>query len=551
MVTSLFRTQEILTVFFRHGFGDLLERMNLAKYLKSATTRDQATSDHELDRKTPSHFREALEELGGAFIKLGQLLSTRSDILPANWVQELTSLQDKVIAIDFSQVQRVVEDDLGPIEENFQFVDPQPLAVGSIAQVHRSITCQGDDAVIKVRKPGVKKLMLQDCDILEALAGLMEKHIPESRNYRPVEVVEEFRNAVTEELDFRREGENLDRFRSDFAAYPYVIFPTVHWDQTTERVLTMQRIEGIKVSLIEELRVQGTNTRRIAHHLAESVLRQVLEFGFFHGDPHPGNIMIVGEDQVCFLDCGMVGRLDEDTRENLVLLVAAGIRRDVEIITDILIGMNALPEDLDRIRFLKEANLFLDRYYRIPLKRLRIKSIIEDLNRLIRKFQIQVPSNFLLVGKALVTLDGVGRTLDPDFDAVEVAGPFIREMVMTSYGPSFIGRKLVQSSYDLLRLIRELPSDLRELTRAMRDNQLRIVLEHKGLRDAFREFNEASKHIALSIVIASAVLASSVIVHSGTEPRVLGIPILGLGGFAIASVFSAWLVISMVMKGKP
>ncbi|MEJ2719358.1 MAG: AarF/UbiB family protein [Deltaproteobacteria bacterium] len=369
--------------------------------------------------------------------------------------------------------------------------------------------------------------------------------------YRPVDVVEEFRNAVIEELDFRREGENIDRFRSDFATYPYVVFPKVHWDQTTERVLTMERIEGIKVSLIDELRVQGIDTRRVVRHLAEAILRQILEFGFFHGDPHPGNIVIVGEDKVCFLDCGMVGRLDEDTRENLVLLVAAGIRRDLEIITDILIGMNALPEDLDRIRFLKEANLFLDRYYRIPLKRLRIKSIIEDINRLIRKFQIQVPSNFLLVGKALVTLDGVGRTLDPEFDAVEVAGPFIREMVMTSYGPSFIGRKLVQSSYDLLRLIRELPSDLRELTRAMRDNQLKVVVEHRGLHDAFREFNEASKNIALSIVIAAAVLASSVIVHSGVEPRLLGIPILGLGGFAIASFFSLWLVISIVLKGKP
>lgn len=546
------RTQEILVVLLRHGFGDLVQRVGLWQYLQSASVVEEAEASDARDQLTPARrFRHVLEDLGGAFVKLGQVLSTRPDVLPRTWIDELVPLQDHLAPVDSHLVFETLESDLGPVENTFAFLDPEPLATGSIAQVHRGVTVQQQDVVVKIRKPGVKQTLLRDCDILQAFAELLERHVPESRNYRPVQIVEEFRNAVTHELDFTLEARNLERFQSDFQQHDSVVFPTPYWDHSTERVLTMERLDGVKISLNEELDNQGVDRSGVAHTLADAILRQILDYGFFHGDPHPGNLLVIDKKKVGFLDCGMVGQLDERLRENLMLLVAAGIRRDTEVLADILIEMDALPEeDLDRQRFLKEASLFLDRYYRLPLKRIRLSSIIEEATELINRFKIQIPSDLLMVGKALITLEGIGRSLDPDFDAVATAEPFIKEMIFTHYGPRFVGRKIVQSSRDIFRLLRELPGDLRELSRTIRDNQFRIVVEHRGLKEAFEELDRAAKRVSLSIVLASVVLGSSVVILSGSEPRFKGVPILGIGGLCIAAVLAIWVIISTVVKRK-
>ncbi len=551
MVRNLLRSQEIMTVFFRHGFGDLMHRMGLDKYVPSNKVVDASGKEGPELKSAPRHFREALEDLGGAFVKLGQLLSTRADILPSTWIDELVRLQDEVTPIAFDTIKVQLESELGLIEKNFLSIETQPLAAGSIAQVHRGVTLENCEVVIKVRKPGVKRTIIQDCEIVEALAELLEKHVPESRTYHPVGIVQQFKEAISEELDFNTEAQNIERFRTDFKDHPNFMFPQVYWDQTTERVLTMELVNGIKVSLVEKLAEARINTSTIAHILAEGILRQVLEFGFFHADPHPGNIVVVGERTVCFFDCGLVGRLDEGMRENLLLLLAAGVRKDSQAIADILLDMNALPDDFDRIQFLKEAHLFLERYYRVPLKRLRIRIIMDDIIRLVRKFSVRIPPDLLLVGKALITLEGLGRKLDPEFDAVAVAQPYVREMVLTTYGPRYLGRKLFQGSYDLLRLVRDLPSDLRELLHTLRENQLRIVVDHQGLKEAFQEINRASKRISVSIINAAIVIASAVIVLAGRGPEVFGIPALGLAGFAIAAVMGIWMLVVTRMRNKP
>jgi ubiquinone biosynthesis protein len=547
---NLFRTREILTVFFRHGFGDLVQRMGLARFLRFRYRRDKAQREPPEPKTPAKRFREALEELGGAFVKLGQLLSTRPDILPTSWIEELTPLQDDVLAVDFLLIQGTLEAELGPLSSRFRFVDPNPLATGSIAQVHTGVTLDGDEVVIKVCKPGVKEAIFQDIDILEALAEVMEKHVPESRNYQPVNIARQFREAATDELDFTREGRNLDRFRADFEPHPHVIFPRVYWDQTTERVLTMERIYGVKISLVEYAPDAGINRDKVPQNLAEAVLRQILEFGFFHGDPHPGNIVVVGEEDICFFDCGLVGRLDERLRENLLLLVSAAIRRDIDMLVNILADMDTLPQDLERARFVREANLFVERYYRIPLGKIRLSSIVQDIMEIIRRFGIRIPSDVLLIGKALITLEGVGRTLDPDFDAVSAAEPFVRQLVMTTYGPKVLGRRFAHASHELLRLLADLPYDLREFSRSLRENRLRLQIEHRGLSEPVREMNRASKRVSISLVTSSVVLASSVIVLASTEPRFMGVPIFGIIGFAIAATLSLWLLVSTLRDNR-
>lgn len=551
LMRNLSRSQEIVSVFVRQGFGDLLQRSGVAQYFRAAPGPDEVEGDRERLTTSAARFRQALDELGGAFVKLGQLLSTRPDILPPNWIEELSHLQDEVRAVDFSQLKQILEADLGPLENSFRFVDPEPVATASIAQVHRAVTRDGQDVVIKIRKPGVKKTLLQDCDILEATAEILEKHLPESRNYRPVQMVEEFRRAVIQELDFTVEGRNLDRFRSDFQDHPHILFPKPCWDQTTERVLTMERIEGMKISFMYGSQDESVDAPQIAETLAEAVLRQILEFGFFHCDPHPGNIMVVDGDKVCFLDCGMVGHLDDRMRGNLILLVSAAIRKELDVVTDVLVEMNALPEDLDRRQFLKESSLFLERYYRRPLKRIRLKSIVEESMAIINKFRIQVPSDFVLVGKALITVEGVGRNLDPDFDAVAVAAPFIRELVLVNYGPQYVGRAIMEGSRDIIRLIRDLPGDLRELSRNIRENQVRIVVEHQRLKESFEQVYKASKRISTSIIIASLVLGSSIIVGASVEPRFMGLPILGIVGMVAAAALGLWVIIEEFFKRRP
>jgi len=544
VVRNLGRSQEIFAVLFRHGFGDLLQRMGLSQFLKFAWAGHREGDLEPLQLKTPAQrFRQAMEELGGAFVKLGQLLSTRPDILPKDWILELSRLQDEVPPLEFDQLLKTLEADLGPLAEEFKFLDPHPLASASIAQVHAGLTLAGDEVVVKIRKPGVKKRLLQDVDILQALAELLERHVPESLNYRPAQVVDEFRTALSGELDFTLEGRNLDRFRSDFEPYPNVVFPKPYWEHTTERVLTMERIRGTKISLISGLPGGQIDASRITETLAQAILRQVLEFGFFHGDPHPGNIMLIDDEKICFLDCGLVGQLDERMRENLIALVSAGIHREVDVAADILIQMNALPEDLNRTQFLKEGNLFLDRYYRLPLKQIRISSIVEEVMFIINKFKVQVPSDLLLVGKALITLEGVGRSLDPDFDAVEVVGPFVRDLALKNYGPKLFERRLLEFSRDIMRLFRDLPGDLREISRTLRENQFKIIVEHKGPGEYFRELDRASRRMATSVIIAALVIASAMIIASPGEPRFMGIPIIGIVGLGIAAALWLWLVL--------
>lgn len=546
---NLMRGQEILRVFVRHGFGDLLGRMGLSGYLQPHPPgAGGEMADPQQLLTPPKRFRMALEELGGAFVKLGQLLSTRPDIFPREWIDELVPLQDRVAPVQFDDIRQGLESDLGPVESAFEHIDPTPLAAGSIAQVHQGLTLSHKPVVIKVRRPGIEAIVQQDCGILQILAGLLERHVPESRHYRPIQIVEEFREAVTKEMDFTLEARNLDRFRANFAYNPLVSFPEPHWDQTTERVLTMQKLEGIKISLTDQLHQDGVDTRRIAQILADAVLRQALQHGFFHADPHPGNLMVIDKRGIGFVDCGMVGRLDERARESLILLVAAALRKDTQALTDTLIDMDALPEDLDRAHFRKEAELFLDRYYRLPLKRIHFSSIINEVMELIHRFGITVPSDFVLVGKALINLEGVGRVLDPDFDAVETAEPLIREMVLTKYGPKFIGKKIVEGGYELVRLLRELPGDLRELSKSLRESRLQILVEHRGIQEAFQELDRASRRVSMSILIGSIVLGSAVIVLSGRGPRYMDIPVLALAGFVVGSALALWLILSNVLK---
>ncbi len=543
------RSQEILGVFFRHGFGDLLQRMGLDKYLVSLKMLTSPPPEPEFELKTtPRRFRDALEELGGGFIKLGQILSLRPDVLPANWIEALTPLQDGVSPVEYELIRDSLEQELGPIDKCFQWLDSTPLAAGSVAQVHAGRTNSNSEVVVKVRKPGVKKRMLQDCDILEALAEILERHVPESRNYRPVQIVGEFRKAVTHELDFTREGQNLDRFRSNFADYEAILFPAPDWERTTERVLTMDRIEGTKVSLVETLREQGTDTKAVAETMAEALLRQVLEHGFVHGDPHPGNILVVDGRKVCFLDCGMVGRLDERTQENLLLLVSAGIRKDMDLIADVLMDMNALPLDIDRGAFLAEGGLFLDRYHSLPLKRLSLRTMIRELMDFIHKFRIQVPSDLLLVAKALVSLEEVGTRLHPGFDAAAAAQPIVWQIVLKSYSPGQLGKKIFLRSREIMRLMRDIPSDLRVFTRILRDNELRVVVEHRGIVEGFRHVDRAAKRVSISIVIGALIVGSSVVILAGQEPLYMGVPVLGIGGLCVSAAMGLWLMITTLKK---
>ncbi len=549
VVKNLARTQEILSVFLKHGFGDLLQRMGLEKYLISlkAIRRPPVEPDLEL-QTTPRRFRAVLEELGGAFVKLGQVLSLRPDILPADWIEALVPLQDEVATVEFDLIRATLAEDLGYLEDIFQYLDPEALAAGSIAQVHAGTTSQGTQVVVKVRKPGVKRKILQDCDVLAALAEILERHVPESRIFRPMQLVDEFRRAVNRELDFTAEGQNLDRFRANFQEYPRVIFPEPDWERTTERVLTMERVEGTKISLVERLHAQGTDTRSVAEVLAQALLRQVLEHGFVHGDPHPGNILVVDGDKVCFLDCGMVARLDERLQEDLLLLVSGGLRKDMDMVADVLLNMNALPPDMDRTAFLREGGLFLDRYHSLPLKRVSLRTLMRDLTEMIHKFRIQVPSELLLVAKALVSLEELGTRLSPDFDAAATAQPIVWEMVLKSYSPGRLGKKIFMQSRDLLRLVRDVPSDLRMFARILRDNELRITVEHRGVTEGFRHVDTAAKRLSMSIVIGSLIVGSSLVILAGQEPMYRGVPLLGIAGLLISAAMGMWLIMTMLRK---
>ncbi|NOY13167.1 MAG: AarF/ABC1/UbiB kinase family protein [Deltaproteobacteria bacterium] len=552
-IRSLKRYRQVLGILINYGFGHIVEQLNIDYYLElGKRIVSLGTASRDLERLSqPERLRLALEELGPTFIKLGQLLSTRPDIIPSEYLKELQKLQDRVPQVDVEQVQAQIHRELGrPVEELFSHFEQTPLATASIAQVHRGTLKTGEQVVFKVRRPDIEKVIETDIDILMGLAYLVDKHLPGGDMYDLIGLVKEFRRTINRELDFAREGRTIERFSANFANDPTVRIPKVFWPFSGHSVLTLEYLSGIKISQIKELQQAGYDLEEIARTGADSFLKQVFIHGFFHADPHPGNLHILPGNVICIFDFGMVGRLDEDLKLQLTELLLSVLRRDVDHIISQLLYSGELHDEPNLKSLKRDLNEFIDDYYDILLQDLKVGKLLVDFIEILTEHRIKFPSNMMLLARALIAMEGIGRQLNPSFNMVKQLQPFTERIVRERYSPANISKELARTLHSYQSLGKSLPTDIKEFINRVNRNKFKIDLEHRGLEHLITNIDKSTNRVSFSMVIAALIIGSSLIMQTDKGPILFGFPILGLIGYTFAGILGFGLAIAILRSGR-
>ena len=505
---DLGRLRDISRVLVRHGFGEVVRRIGLflrpnkaraaskrdgshdggtvADELDSATAAESQRGAREKQEISPAvRARLVLEDLGPSFVKLGQIASTRPDILPADLILELKKLQDAVPPIPFSEIRDQIESSLGaPIGDIYEWVDEEPLAAASVAQVHRArlLTEEGPvEVVIKAQRPGIDETVASDLEILHTFAALVERAMPESRIYSPTGLVQQFDHAITSELNFSTEAENAERFTANFANFPGVRFPKVYKQASSKRVITLEFFDGKK---IYEAIESGHDGKKLARLALAIIIKQIFEDGFFHADPHPGNILVMGppEDPVYgMIDLGMVGRLSPAMRDKTIDLMVAAVRKDFESIADALYAVGTTTKKIDMDAYRAEVTLLAEKYLDKNIQDIELAELINDLVYGATKYGLEIPTDFLMVGKALMTVEGVGKEVYPELDVFSEVRPHFLRLLKKRYSPERIGNEIWRRVERLTSASYQLPQQLQEVLEDVRLGRFKIVTENPNL----------------------------------------------------------------------
>jgi len=546
------RFQRILRVLFKYGFDDVIERLHIDQYLESGRQIINRKPREQIDKLSrPERLRMALEELGPTFIKLGQVLSTRSDFIPPQYLFEFAKLQDDVPPFSYEDVEGIFLAEMGQKpEELFAEFKHEPIAAASIGQVHEGVLQDGDKVVVKVQRPEIEEIIAVDLEILAYIATLMEKYLEELQGHRPTSVVEEFARTISKEIDYSVEIGNIERFEKQFESKNTIYVPKVYRDLSCQRILTMENIQGVKASDVDQLRKQGANLSLVAERGTNLIMEQIFVHGFFHADPHPGNIFILPDNLICFLDFGMMGRLSRQNREDFTDLVLYIVGRNERKVTESVLKLTNHYQDIDRDALSRDLSEMLDRYLYLPLKELEAGKILQDLLELVSRHQIFFKPNFYLMMKAITTVEGVGRILDPNLELIKLAQPFMKKVKSDRLRLNRIAEEAGLTTSEYLDLLRDLPEELRSILSQLRHGRMKLEFEHRGLSELRAVLDQMSNRISFAIVLASLVIGSSLIILSGIPPKWNDIPIIGLIGFLLAGVMGFWLLLSILRHGK-
>ena len=548
----LTRYRQILGVFFKYGFGDIIERLKIDQYIEVGLQMIAKDRRPRVERLAGAQrLRMAIEELGPTYIKLGQIISTRPDLIPPDVLSELAKLQDHVPPRDYHAIRQVFEDEFGQYpEELFQSFSETPFASASIGQVYQARLKDGERVAVKVQRPGINKTIEIDLEIMLHLATLMESHIEEMVLYQPVKIVDEFAKSLEKEIDYTIEASNMERIAQLFLDDPTLYIPKVFRNLTTSQIITMEFVEGIKVSDLQSLSDMGFDRKRITQRGTDICLTQIFYHGFFHADPHPGNIFVLPQNVICLIDFGMVGSVDRQTREDFVDLIENVVNKDEDGTTRVLLKL-ALWDDEPDLRILrKDVSEFINEYLYKPLKDINLSKILSHLLELTSRNQLRIPPDLFLMMKALGTLEGVAAQLDPDFDLISQSAPFLEQVRLNRYHPERISGDMIRLGSELLDFLHRFPNDLLEIARLAKQKKLTVNIRHTGLAEMRATNDRTSNRISFAIVIAALLIGSAIIINSAIPPFVYGISLIGIIGFSAAAVMGIWLLIAILRKGR-
>lgn len=541
--SNLGRLQEIAGVLVRHGLGELVRRWGLAGALDKAGHRlhwDHAADLAQLS--PPVQLRKALEELGPTFVKLGQILAGRADMFGPEWIAEFEKLHSQVPALPFESLRTQLREDLGgEPEQVFAWFDPEPLAAASIAQVHRARLHDGTEVVVKIRRPGIHEVIDADLRLLDRLAALAEAELPALAPYRLRLLLREFGRSLHRELDLASECRSAERLAKNMTVFPWVRIPRTHWAWTHERVNVQDLVEGIPGQSLDQLAAAGLDRRLLARRGAQAVLKMIVEDGFFHADPHPGNVFYLPDHGIAFIDFGMVGHLTQRRRQQLLTLLLGLVQREPQAVVDVLLDWTRDGQSVPQERLESEVEAFIDQYHGTPLAELSLGRMLVDVSAILRENRLALPPDLALLIKTFITLEGLGRGLDPAFHMTTEALPLLQQVVRARYRPRALARRTWGSLQRLMALAEQLPQDLGRLLRRARQGRMSLDIESRSLRHVGDQLDRAANRLSLALIIAALIIGSSIVMTVGGGPTLLGLPAFGLLGFLGAGIGALWL----------
>ncbi len=547
------RYREVITIFLKYGFDEFRQLVQANRYLGSALrlNRRRTRGKEVAERSRPVRLRLALQDLGPTFVKMGQILATRADLIPEEYLNELHKLEDEVPAVPYSEIKDRIEQELGArLNTLFTEFDKEPLAAASIAQIHKARLASGERVVVKVQRPGLRQQIETDLEIMETLAGLMEKHVEGWSVHQPTRIIRQMSHMLRKELDFHIEASHIQRFRHQFHGNSTVHVPQVFTPLSSEKVLTMEFLDGIKATKLELLREKGYDLRRIAHETAELMMKQIFEHGFFHADPHAGNLFVLPSQRIAFIDFGMMGRMNLTLREQFADLLYHISRHDESAATDSLLKLTSSQRPPERAPLEADVAEFMTLHFYKPIGEMSFGRLLQELLHKTTRHGLRIPMAIFLLIKAVATFESVVRKLDPQFDILKETKPYVRRMRLNRTRPSRLTRNLVDSGLSALEFIKDLPEDLRTLVRAVELGKARLAFEHHGLGPLIQGLERISNRIAFAIVLAALIVGSSLMVHARLPPTWNDIPIIGLVGFLLAAVMGFGLLVSIIRHGK-
>ena len=540
------RLREIAGILIHYGLGDFVKQLGLGNITERAGNMLNRHQAEEIMHLEPAvRVRLAIQDLGPTFVKLGQVLATRPDIFPPNWIAEFEKLQDKVPPDPFETLLPELEKSLGrsPFEV-FKDLQTEAIAGASIAQVHLAKLQGGTPVVLKVRRPNIQARISADLRLLSHLGRLVESEMPEARRFQPGKIVAHFAKSLQRELDLAIEARNTERFASNFADDPNIVFAKVYWEYTSEQLMVMEYIDGIPGNSLDSALLAGLELKKLGARGADAVLKMVLIDGFFHADPHPGNVFYLPGNRLAIIDCGMVGRISTERRDQIADLLAALVAKDIEALRDILIVW-AGDAPIDDAKLAADVDELIFNYESAPLKHVRFSVLLNDLTTVMRENHLIVPPDLTMLFKALITLEGLGRQLDPDFQIVHHLTPFVKKVIVDRYMPQAIAKRGWRNVSSMLTLATDVPRDISRLLREARRGRLKIDLDLKRLDHFGHQLDQSTNRLTLGIITSALIIGSSIVmtVQGGTV-------LFGFLGFFLASLFGIWLIISIWRSGK-
>ncbi len=547
------RFTEIVKVLSKFGFRQIVLDTGLNRLL-GHTKNDVEVDITEKSKSLPAQvrLRMVLEELGPTFIKLGQLLSTRPDLIPPEWAEEFKKLQDNCKQVPFSEIHDVLNLEFpGRLGLIFSSIEEIPLAAASIAQVHKATLTDGTHVVIKVLRPGARALIEEDMDLVEMLAQLLQQYFSDL-GYSPTAVAKEFSRELHKEINFIIEGQSTDRLRRYFEDDANIRFPTIHWAATTRNVLTMEEIKGRLLSSINPESLSPIERRSIVANGTDAVFKQCLRFGFFHADPHPGNIFLLEDNKLCFIDCGMTGRLDRKTTDQLINLVAATIKGDIDRLCRVVLELTSVdPAVIESREFRLELRHLSGQFQNTELQHLNITGLLSDFFAMLQRFHIQCPSDLMLLTKALTTIEGVAEQFDPSFDVLAHVEPQIQEIVTRRYSIGAIRARIGKTLASSLELIEDLPGELQRFLDHAKHSRFTLNLELKRIEHLSETMDTSSRIMGIAMIIAALIVGSSILIladNMSDKPGIIGT--LGIVGLILAGINTTGFVISFLLPRK-